>query len=106
MNVINNNNCYEKLIIGNQGCNIIYWLPHSDFFLATATILNQREEAVVCSSNSIKKYHPNQNTSHSRIEKGLFFGAIDASAAENLAQSDRRKVCKQFARIFSVMTFQ
>ena len=33
--------------------------------------------AVVCFSNSIKKYHPNQNTSHSRIEKGLFFGAID-----------------------------
>ena len=30
----------------------------------------------------------------------------DASAAENFAKSDRRKVCKQFARIFSVMTFQ
>ena len=33
--------------------------------------------AIVCYSNSIKRHHPNRNTSHSRDEKGLFFGVID-----------------------------
>ena len=60
-------------------------------------------------SNSIKNITQTRIRATLAMKSGCFSVRLmryDASAAENLAQSDRRKVCKQFARIFSVMTFQ